>query len=68
VTLECDRTEQRVMKTWFSTVIHLLTSKELQQGVRARKLDSFYNCVSTLISNQVRDDLMVNGKWIAFIE
>ncbi|XP_045065490.1 dynein axonemal heavy chain 12 [Coregonus clupeaformis] len=52
--VECERIEERIMNTWFPKVIHLLTSKETLQGVRAEKLDSFYNCVSTLISNQLR--------------
>uniref|UniRef100_A0A8C7MDM0 Dynein axonemal heavy chain 12 n=1 Tax=Oncorhynchus kisutch TaxID=8019 RepID=A0A8C7MDM0_ONCKI len=52
--VECERIEERIMNTWFPKVIHLLTSKDMLQGVRAEKLDSFYNCVSTLISNQVR--------------
>lgn len=54
VVVECERIEERIMNTWFPKVIHLLTSKEMLQGVRAEKLDSFYACVSTLISNQVR--------------
>uniref|UniRef100_A0A8C7T568 Dynein axonemal heavy chain 12 n=1 Tax=Oncorhynchus mykiss TaxID=8022 RepID=A0A8C7T568_ONCMY len=52
--VECERIEERIMNTWFPKVIHLLTSKDMLQGVRAEKLDSFYNCVSTLISNQLR--------------
>eukprot|EP00063_Salmo_salar_P015399 XP_013990234.1 PREDICTED: dynein heavy chain 12, axonemal isoform X3 [Salmo salar] len=52
--VECERIEERIMNTWFPKVIHLLTSRDMLQGVRAEKLDSFYNCVSTLISNQLR--------------
>ncbi|XP_055788183.1 dynein axonemal heavy chain 12 isoform X2 [Salvelinus fontinalis] len=54
LSVECERIEERIMNTWFPKVIHLLTSKDMLQGVRAEKLDSFYNCVSTLISNQLR--------------
>lgn len=54
VTVGCRRTEDQIMKTWFSKVLILLTSNETLQGVKAERLDSFYNCVSTLISNQVR--------------
>lgn len=53
VALECDKMEDRLMNTWFPKVIHLLTSKDMIKGVKADKLDSFYNCASTLISNQV---------------
>ncbi|KAG7472883.1 hypothetical protein MATL_G00114010 [Megalops atlanticus] len=52
--VECERMEEKLMNTWFPKVIHLLTNKELQRGVRAEKLDSFYNCASTLLSNQLK--------------
>lgn len=54
VVVECKRTEDRIMNTWFPKVIHLLTNKETLNGVKEHKLDSFYKCASTLISNQVR--------------
>ncbi|XP_066529410.1 dynein axonemal heavy chain 12 [Hoplias malabaricus] len=54
VAVECERTEEKLMNTWFPKVIHLLTSKETVQGVRVEKLDAFYNCASTLISNQLK--------------
>lgn len=53
IAVECKRTEDRIMNTWFPKVIHLLTNKETVKGVKEKKLDSFYNCASTLISNQV---------------
>ncbi|KAG5839016.1 hypothetical protein ANANG_G00229870 [Anguilla anguilla] len=53
--VECERMEDKLMNTWFPKIIHLLTSKELQQGVKAEKLNSLYTCASTLISNQLRD-------------
>ncbi|XP_010788876.1 dynein heavy chain 12, axonemal [Notothenia coriiceps] len=52
--VECKRTEDRVMNTWFPKVIHLLTSYETLKGVKEEKLDSFYDCASTLISNQLK--------------
>uniref|UniRef100_A0A3Q0SWQ6 Dynein heavy chain linker domain-containing protein n=1 Tax=Amphilophus citrinellus TaxID=61819 RepID=A0A3Q0SWQ6_AMPCI len=54
MTVECKRTEDRIMKTWFPNVIHLLTNEETLKGVKEEKLDSFYNCASTLISNQLK--------------
>uniref|UniRef100_A0A7N8Y719 Dynein axonemal heavy chain 12 n=1 Tax=Mastacembelus armatus TaxID=205130 RepID=A0A7N8Y719_9TELE len=50
--VECKRTEDRIMNTWFPRVINLLTSKETLNRVKEEKLDSFYECASTLISNQ----------------
>ncbi|KAI9530578.1 hypothetical protein NQZ68_000068 [Dissostichus eleginoides] len=52
--VECKRTEDRIMNTWFPKVIHLLTSYETLKGVKEEKLDSFYDCASTLISNQLK--------------
>ncbi|XP_063065421.1 dynein axonemal heavy chain 12 [Engraulis encrasicolus] len=54
VALECEKVEDKLMNTWFPKVIHLLTSKDMVQGVKQDKLDSFYNCASTLISNQLK--------------
>ncbi|XP_028438243.1 dynein heavy chain 12, axonemal isoform X1 [Perca flavescens] len=58
--VECKRTEDRIMNTWFPKVIHLLTSKETLKGVKEEKLDSFYDCASTLISNQLKSVLQTS--------
>uniref|UniRef100_A0A673A977 Dynein axonemal heavy chain 12 n=1 Tax=Sphaeramia orbicularis TaxID=375764 RepID=A0A673A977_9TELE len=52
--VECKRAEDRIMNTWFPKVIHLLTNKETVKGLKEDKLDSFYNCASTLMSNQLK--------------
>lgn len=49
----CKRTEEHIMKVWFPRVIHLLTSKKTLRSVREDKLCAFFDCGSTLISNQV---------------
>uniref|UniRef100_A0A3B4A2Y1 Dynein axonemal heavy chain 12 n=1 Tax=Periophthalmus magnuspinnatus TaxID=409849 RepID=A0A3B4A2Y1_9GOBI len=54
VALECKRTEDRIMNTWFPKIIHLLTSKDMVKGIKEEKLDSFYNCASTLMSNMLK--------------
>ncbi|XP_072306337.1 dynein axonemal heavy chain 12 [Eucyclogobius newberryi] len=51
--LECKRIEERIMNTWFPKIIHLLTTKETI-GIKEDKLDSFYNCASTLMSNLLK--------------
>lgn len=53
VMLECKKMEEKLLNTWHAKVIHLLTNPETLKGIKPDKLDSFYNCVSTLISNQV---------------
>ncbi|MGH0136030.1 UNVERIFIED_CONTAM: hypothetical protein FKN15_058794 [Acipenser sinensis] len=52
VMLECKKMEEKLLNTWHAKVIHLLTNPETLKGIKPDKLDSFYNCVSTLISNQ----------------
>ncbi|RXM97062.1 Dynein heavy chain 12, axonemal [Acipenser ruthenus] len=52
VMLECKKMEEKLLSTWQAKVIHLLTNPETLKGIKPDKLDSFYNCVATLISNQ----------------
>ncbi|XP_030623788.1 dynein heavy chain 12, axonemal [Chanos chanos] len=54
VAVECEKIEEKIMNTWFPKVINLLTSKKTFKNVKAEKLDFFYNCASTLISNQLK--------------
>ncbi|XP_043934432.1 dynein axonemal heavy chain 12 [Protopterus annectens] len=55
VILECEKAEEKLMKIWYPKVINLFTSKEMLKDIRSDKLDSFFGCVSTLISNQLKD-------------
>uniref|UniRef100_A0A3Q3KD74 Dynein heavy chain linker domain-containing protein n=1 Tax=Monopterus albus TaxID=43700 RepID=A0A3Q3KD74_MONAL len=55
--VECKRTEDHIMNTWFPEVTKLLTSEQILEGVKKAKQDSFYNCASTLISNQLKSFL-----------
>ncbi|XP_067384444.1 dynein axonemal heavy chain 12 [Channa argus] len=54
VVVECKKTEDCIMNIWFPKIIHLLTNEETLRGVKEEKLDAFYNCASTLISNQLK--------------
>ncbi|XP_067302544.1 dynein axonemal heavy chain 12 [Pseudorasbora parva] len=65
VAVECERVENTLMKAWFPDVIQLLTSKGTLQKVKPKKLDSFYNCASTLISNQLK--ALVERSVVAFV-
>ncbi|XP_053325574.1 dynein axonemal heavy chain 12 [Spea bombifrons] len=55
VSLACAKMEEKLLNTWYPKVINLFTSKEAMRDVRADKIDSFYTCVSTLMSNQLKD-------------
>lgn len=52
-TVECEKKESEIMNTWFPEIIQLLTNEEILGELKEEQLDSFYNCASTLMSNQV---------------
>lgn len=53
MTMECIKMEESIMNTWFPKVVNLLTSKETLSDIKEEKMQSFFNCASTLMSNQV---------------
>ncbi|KAM8930418.1 dynein axonemal heavy chain 12 [Pelodytes ibericus] len=55
VSLTCAKIEEKLLHTWYPKVINLFTNKDTLHIIKADKIDSFYNCVSTLMSNQLRD-------------
>uniref|UniRef100_A0A8C4YH30 Dynein heavy chain 12, axonemal n=1 Tax=Gopherus evgoodei TaxID=1825980 RepID=A0A8C4YH30_9SAUR len=55
VSLNCSKTEEKLLNTWYPRVINLFTRKEALEGVKSDKVDSFYNCVATLMSNQLKE-------------
>nr|DBA18657.1 TPA: hypothetical protein GDO54_016881 [Pyxicephalus adspersus] len=55
VSLACAKTEEKLLNTWYPKVINLFTNKEAFQFIKPDKMDSFYSCVSTLMSNQIKD-------------
>ncbi|XP_029291775.1 dynein heavy chain 12, axonemal [Cottoperca gobio] len=58
--VECKRTEDHIMNSWFPKVIHLFTSQQTLKGVKEEQLDSFYDCASSLISNQLKSLLQTS--------
>ncbi|RXM98274.1 Dynein heavy chain 12, axonemal [Acipenser ruthenus] len=64
VMLECKKMEEKLLNTWHTKVIHLLTNPETLKGIKPDKLDSFYNCVSTLISNQFVEEFRLLSRQI----
>ncbi|KAM9752840.1 dynein axonemal heavy chain 12 [Menidia menidia] len=58
--VECKRKEDQIMNTWFPKIIHLFANENTLKEVKEGKLDSFYNCASTLISNQLKSLLQEN--------
>ena len=59
IILECEKTEDKLMHTWYPNIINIFADKNAFTGIKADKQESFYNCVTTLISNQVCDLLQI---------
>uniref|UniRef100_A0A8C5R657 Dynein axonemal heavy chain 12 n=1 Tax=Leptobrachium leishanense TaxID=445787 RepID=A0A8C5R657_9ANUR len=55
VSIACAKTEERLLGTWYPKVVNLFTNKEAMQSIKSEKMNSFYNCVTTLMSNQLKD-------------
>ncbi|KAJ7406929.1 dynein heavy chain 12, axonemal isoform X7 [Willisornis vidua] len=55
VTLGCSKAEEMIMSTWYQNVISLFTQESALDGVKLDRVDSFYNCVSILMSNQLKE-------------
>ncbi|XP_030314514.1 dynein heavy chain 12, axonemal [Calypte anna] len=54
VSLSCSKAEEEILNTWYQRIIALFTEKEALDGVKLDQVDSFFNCVATLMSNQLK--------------
>ncbi|XP_058438167.1 dynein axonemal heavy chain 12 isoform X4 [Marmota monax] len=52
LSIQAKKAEEKIMNTWYPQVISLFTKKESLEGIKPEKLDAFYSCVSTLMTNQ----------------
>ncbi|XP_057273659.1 dynein axonemal heavy chain 12 isoform X3 [Pezoporus wallicus] len=52
VSLSCSKADKKILMTWYQRVIDLFTQNEALNSVKLDQLDSFYNCVDVLMSNQ----------------
>ncbi|NWT54228.1 DYH12 protein, partial [Erythrocercus mccallii] len=53
--LSCSKAEDEIMSTWHQRVIGLFSQSEALDGVKLDQLESFYNCVAVLMSNQLKE-------------
>uniref|UniRef100_A0A8C3L4R7 Dynein axonemal heavy chain 12 n=1 Tax=Chrysolophus pictus TaxID=9089 RepID=A0A8C3L4R7_CHRPC len=60
ISLSCSKAEEKILNTWYQKVIGLFTQEAALNGVNLDQLDSFYSCVATLMTNQLRDLLIRN--------
>eukprot|EP00076_Gallus_gallus_P026085 XP_015148872.1 dynein heavy chain 12, axonemal isoform X4 [Gallus gallus] len=60
ISLSCSKAEEKILNTWYQRVIGLFTQEAASSGVNLDQLDSFYSCVATLMTNQLRGLLIRN--------
>uniref|UniRef100_A0A8C3NFB7 Dynein axonemal heavy chain 12 n=1 Tax=Geospiza parvula TaxID=87175 RepID=A0A8C3NFB7_GEOPR len=53
--LSCSKAEDKIMTTWYQRVLSLFSQPESLDGVKLDQLESFYNCVAVLMSNQLKE-------------
>ncbi|NWZ10772.1 DYH12 protein, partial [Agelaius phoeniceus] len=53
--LSCSKAEDKIMTTWYQRVLGLFSQPESLDGVNLDQLESFYNCVAVLMSNQLKE-------------
>lgn len=51
--LSCSKAEDKIMTKWYQRVLSVFSQPESLDGVKLDQLESFYNCVAVLMSNQV---------------
>ena len=55
VVMECQRAEERLMNSWYPGVIALFSGENRSKWSNPHlKTESFYECVATLIGNNIR--------------
>uniref|UniRef100_A0A8C5GFM1 Dynein axonemal heavy chain 7 n=1 Tax=Gouania willdenowi TaxID=441366 RepID=A0A8C5GFM1_GOUWI len=52
--VQCKKTEDHIIKSWFPLIVHWLTSKKAVERIEKNKLDSFYASATTLMSIQLK--------------
>ncbi|KAG8523853.1 Dynein heavy chain 7, axonemal [Galemys pyrenaicus] len=55
LSIQIRKAEEKILNIWYPKVIRLFARKEALEGIKPEKMDAFYNCVSTLMSNQLKD-------------
>jgi dynein heavy chain len=55
---DLEKTEERLMHSWYPNIINVFADKTKFKTIKSEKMDSFFNAVTTLISNQLKDLLV----------
>ncbi|XP_019624138.1 PREDICTED: dynein heavy chain 12, axonemal-like isoform X1 [Branchiostoma belcheri] len=69
VILELEKAEEKLMHIWYPKVVGIYANDDILAGIRADRQDSFFNCVTTLLSNQIRNLLeRTVSAWVELFE
>lgn len=53
ITIELEKSEDFIKNNWYTNFINIFMDKNKFKNIKENQLDSFYNSVTVLISNQV---------------
>uniref|UniRef100_A0A8C9MJV2 Dynein axonemal heavy chain 12 n=1 Tax=Serinus canaria TaxID=9135 RepID=A0A8C9MJV2_SERCA len=53
--LSCSKAEDKITTTWYQRVLGLFSQPEALDGVKLDQLETFFNCVAVLMSNQLKE-------------
>ena len=69
VILDCEKNEEKMMNSWFHEVVNIFYDKKSFAHIRESQQDSFYNCVSQLMSN-ILTSMLVNTieEWVKLFD
>ncbi|NXH14929.1 DYH12 protein, partial [Bucco capensis] len=55
VSLSCSKVEEKILNTWYQKVTGLFSQKAALSSIKLDQVDSFYDCVAILMSNQMKE-------------
>ncbi|XP_057312411.1 dynein axonemal heavy chain 12-like isoform X2 [Hydractinia symbiolongicarpus] len=55
VTIACDKASEKLLHSWYPEIVNIFVNKSAFRHLKDDQVDSFYNSVSMLISNQLKD-------------
>ncbi|KAK6177269.1 hypothetical protein SNE40_015399 [Patella caerulea] len=56
--IDLEKAEDKLLHNWYPKIINIFADKNNFRTITGDKLDSFYNCITTLISNQLKSLLV----------
>lgn len=66
VVIEAEKAEEKLMSSWYPKVITLFSDSKLLPKLPKDRMDSFFECSSTLIGNQVGNAKLITIRYNYF--